>query len=175
MFSLQSIQNQYLCSGQLKKYATSMSSKPVPMIYSGDTLQELPCFDHNMECPISKMLVTKAACLDQPIMAGVWLPCCATSSSRHVLVLPHQDTCLCFLLLAMSTIAQIYILIVLHDTSYTFFQILLLFPFNFWQEVVKAVECSNFGKLKYQDQLRKEKEKGNVFLGFGMFFNRVNS
>ena len=37
------------------------------------------------------------------------------------------------------------------------------------------MECENFGKLKYQDQLRKEKDKGKVFLGFGMFLNGANS
>lgn len=54
-----------------------------------------------------------------------------------------------------------------------FLDSLLLPSFHFRQEVLKAVEYKNFGKLKLQDQLRKEKEKGNVLLGFGMFFDGV--
>ena len=30
-----------------------------------------------------------------------------------------------------------------------------------------AVKCQNYSKMKIHDQLRMEKDKGNVFLGFG--------
>ena len=53
-----------------------------------------------------------------------------------------------------------------------FFKLLEFSPsFNFLQEVLNALKCSNFVKLKQHDQLREQKDKGNVFLGFGMFFS----
>ena len=42
--------------------------------------------------------------------------------------------------------------------------------------MLAGVKCQNFSKMKIHDQLRVEKDKGNVFLGFGKNcdFVRVN-
>ena len=36
------------------------------------------------------------------------------------------------------------------------------------QEVLGGVKCLSFGKMKNHDQLRVERQKENVFIGFGV-------
>ena len=69
-----------------KKYVTSMSSKPEPVIWSHDTGQRIPCFDSCQLTLTWMSNIKDVRCKPRlhtsvGLLGGVWLPCCVTLSS----------------------------------------------------------------------------------------------
>jgi len=79
-----------------KKHATSMSSKPEPAIWQRDTGQRIPCFDSCQLTVTWKSNIKDVRCKPRlhasvDLLAGVWPPCCATSSSSPSCVRAHEQ------------------------------------------------------------------------------------